>query len=173
MPLDDNKVAQMYNYAMDYLSKAGFVQYEVSNFAKKGYSCKHNENYWKNNSYIGLGPSAVSYRGGLRERNVANIKKYIEKVRRGESPVIFKEKLSALRRARETASLKIRTKDGIDFSWFKKKTGFDFLKLENNTLNKIINDNLIEYTQTAREKTGVHLTKKGFLFCDSVCASFL
>jgi len=63
-PLDDEITARMYECAVDVLSLRGFKQYEVSNFAKEGYECRHNLNYWENNSYVGLGASAFSYNDG-------------------------------------------------------------------------------------------------------------
>jgi oxygen-independent coproporphyrinogen-3 oxidase len=149
-PLDDETSAEMYAYALDYLPKKGFSHYEVSNFAKRGYQCKHNWVYWENKPHIGLGPSAVSYKEGVREKNTANISQYIQKVKNNQSPVVFRESLSPLRRAKETASLKIRTKEGIKFSWFKEKTGFDFLSLESKAINGLISDSLIEYIKNKK-----------------------
>ena len=82
-------------------------------------------NYWDNGSYIGLGAAAVSYVDGVRAKNVADIREYIKRFGSGKSLVSSSEKLSPLRRAKETAAVKIRTKDGIDFNRFKEKTGFD------------------------------------------------
>jgi len=70
VPLEDEAAAEMYRYAIGYLEKEGFKQYEVSNFAQEGYACRHNQNYWENNAYLGLGASAVSYLDGVRKENV-------------------------------------------------------------------------------------------------------
>jgi len=59
-------------------------QYEISNFAKPGFECKHNLNYWQNNPYIGVGPSAGSYWQGKRTLNIADIEKYIEAIEQGK-----------------------------------------------------------------------------------------
>lgn len=63
---DEDKQADLYLYAVNYLDKLGFKQYEISNFAKKGFESKHNNNYWKCNEYIGIGPSAHSFFKGKR-----------------------------------------------------------------------------------------------------------
>lgn len=63
---DEDKQADLYLYAVNYLDKLGFKQYEISNFAKKGFESKHNSNYWKCNEYIGIGPSAHSFFKGKR-----------------------------------------------------------------------------------------------------------
>lgn len=166
--LSDIVVAEMYDYTIDYLSQYNYDHYEVSNFAKKGYRCKHNLNYWQNNSYIGLGASAVSYTNGERKENISDVKEYISKAKKEEKLVVSTEQLSLIDRAKETAALKIRTNEGIDSEWFREKTGFDFWELENSALEKLLNAGLIKKT-----KESASLTKKGYLFCDTISSSLL
>lgn len=172
-PLDDVEIAGMYECAIDRLERSGFQQYEVSNFAKEGYACKHNLSYWDNNSYIGVGASAVSYLDGVRSNNVADIKDYIRRVNEDKSFISSIEKLSPLKRAKETAALKIRTKNGIDFDWFKDKTGYSFLELEQKAVSKLIEDGLLKYKKKHNIPSGVFVKRKGFLFCDTVSSAFL
>ncbi|MCM8832046.1 MAG: radical SAM family heme chaperone HemW [Candidatus Omnitrophica bacterium] len=171
--IDDDLLVKMYKFAKFFLEKNGFYQYEISNFSKRNYFCKHNINYWENNSYLGLGPSAFSYNNGVRTKNIPDVKEYIKKVKKNENFVIFNEKLSCIRRAKETASLKIRTIDGIDFDWFYKKTGFNFFDLEKEALKTLIKNRLVRYKKYNNQKFGICLTKKGLLFSDTVSASFL
>jgi oxygen-independent coproporphyrinogen-3 oxidase len=173
IPQDDDITVKMYEYAIDYLEKNKFFHYEVSNFAKTGFQCKHNINYWQNNSYVGLGPSAVSYQNGARSKNIPDIKKYLEVAVKNKPTLISKEKLSLENQAKETAAIKIRTAEGIDFGWFKEKTGFDFTKLEGENIILLIKQKLIEYKKVEAKNSGVALTRKGFLFCDSVSAQLL
>lgn len=170
VPLSDDISAKMYKFSMKYLPINDFFHYEVSNFSKKGFECKHNFNYWENGSYIGLGPSAVSFHGGVRQKNISNLEVYIKNILVGESPVIFKEKLSLIRRAKESAAVKIRTKEGIDFEDFRKNTGFDLLKLQGDSVKELITKRLLKYK--GRRK-GICLTEKGFLFCDIVSSYLL
>ena len=167
-PTDDDTVAQMYKYAIAFLEDNGFKQYEISNFAHTGYQCKHNLNYWEGNPYVGVGPSAVSYLEGSREENIKDVKEYVRCVADGRSPVLSREKLTPSMSARETAAVKIRTKEGINLKWFKEKTGFDFMDLEKDSVRKLAEDGLIEYN-----KKHVRLTKKGILFCDIVSSAFV
>lgn len=173
VPLEERIVAVMYKMARDYLPKKGFCQYEVSNFAKVGFCCKHNLNYWQGNSYIGLGPSAVSFLDGTRQRNTRSIADYIKKVDKGVSPAVFKEKLSAKRSARELAAIKIRTKEGINYGWFRLKTGFNFEQLQAKVLVKLRKDGLINYQHKKGRVVAVYLSKRGFLFSDTVSSTFL
>jgi oxygen-independent coproporphyrinogen-3 oxidase len=173
LPIPEELNCEMYKYLLDYLPLKRFLHYEVSNFAKKSFECKHNLNYWLNNPYVGLGPGAFSYVGGTRTRNTLQIKNYLAKIKSGRSPVVFKEKLYPLRSAKETAALKIRTKEGIDFRWFKEKTGFNFIDLERDALRKLQNQRFIRYLNHKGKPAGICLTQKGFLFCDSVCSELL
>jgi len=165
--------AELYEYTMDYLPQKGFVQYEISNFSKDGYACKHNLNYWNNDPYAGLGPSAVSYIGGKREENIPDILRYIKNARSGRTVVFSGEKLDKVRRAKETAALKIRTMEGIDFEWFRQKTGMGLLKLEKEELPRLMEESLIEYIINKDTRAGVRLTRKGILFCDIVSGAFV
>ena len=175
LPVGDEITSAMYETAIDILSLRGFKQYEVSNFAKRGYESRHNQNYWKNNPYIGLGPSAVSYLDGVRAKNLSAVNEYIGNFNAGKPLTESSEKLSPLGRAKETAAIKIRTRDGIDFKWFKEKTGFDFQELEKRALPRLVEDGLIKYKKDGQADTasGVLLKRKGFLFCDTVSSSFL
>lgn len=172
-PLEDEITARMYEETIDFLGKEGFSQYEVSNFAKAGYSCRHNRNYWENNSYIGLGASAVSYVDGVRKENVSDAREYIARYKRAEGLGVFQEKLSPIEKARETAAVKIRTSEGIDFNWFKQKTGFDFGELEKGALSRLTGKGLISYNMRLPKTPRVHLTPKGFLFADTVSSELL
>lgn len=171
--LDEETVAKMYSLSLDYLPSNGFEHYEVSNFAAKGYSCKHNLNYWKNNPYLGFGPGAVSYMEGVRRANVPDLIDYIKKAREGRDFTASSEKLSCLGMAKETAAIKIRTTEGIDFNWFKEKTGVDFLELEKDVLTSLIEKGLLEYKKQAGVNSGILLTRRGFLFCDTISSELL
>ncbi|MFH0764552.1 MAG: radical SAM family heme chaperone HemW [Candidatus Omnitrophota bacterium] len=168
IPTDEENSARMYCLAMEYLPARGFRHYEVSNFAKKGFECAHNLNYWRNGEYIGLGASAVSYTGGVRGRHTPDVKEYIKRSRAGESTVVSSEQLGGDRKARETAAVKIRTAEGIDFYWFKKKTGFDFIELEGGSVARLVHNGLIK-----RTRNGIRLTRRGFMHCDSVSSELL
>lgn len=172
-PLSEEASADMYNFAISYLADKGFAQYEISNFSKPGFRCKHNYTYWNNDSYTGLGPSAVSYIKGVRREFIPDISEYIRKVMSGLEPAGPSEKLPPEESAKETAAVRIRTMEGIDFGWFRKKTGFELPLLESEALPKLIADGLVEYIGPGPDAQGVRLTPKGILFCDTVSSAFL
>lgn len=172
-PLEDEIVGCMYELAIDKLSLRGIKQYEVSSFAKEGYKCRHNLNYWENGEYMGLGASAVSYIDGVRAKNIADLAGYVRRYDESKSLIESSEKLSPIRRAKETAAIKIRTKDGIDFEWFKSKAGYDLRSLEGKVIEDLISRDLIKYLKDGDSIKGIRLKRKGFLFCDSVSSALL
>ncbi len=79
-PAEDELDRQMYHYTVEALAKKGFRQYEISNFSRPGYECKHNLVYWKAHEYAGFGAGAHSFLSSTRFSNVSGIEKYIEAV---------------------------------------------------------------------------------------------
>jgi len=169
----DHEIAQMYKHTLEYLPSKKFKHYEVSNFANLGFRCRHNASYWQNNQYLGLGPSAVSFLNGVRSGNVADLKQYIKRGQNGQSLIMFQEKLSLIAKAKETAALKIRTTEGIDFKWFKQETGFDLTELRSQAIKRQLKQGLICYKTGKCGPVGICLTANGFLFADNVSADFV
>ncbi|MCD6583653.1 MAG: radical SAM family heme chaperone HemW [Candidatus Omnitrophica bacterium] len=171
--IDEETVAQMFLYNMNYLPRKGFYHYEVSNFAKRNYQCKHNLAYWDNAPYIGLGPSAVSFIEGRRVKNVEDIQRYIEG-KNSKKYSIIEERLSPLRRAKETVCLNLRRKVGVEFARFRERTGFDFWEIEDRDgVRRLIKNGFLRYKKRGKEIVGLFLTKKGFLYADEVCSELI
>jgi oxygen-independent coproporphyrinogen-3 oxidase len=156
---------RMYEETIETLTSAGFEHYEVSNFARRGFACRHNEIYWANESYLGVGPAAVSYIGGERRRSVASVPQYAERLSRGELPVDFRERLKPEQRARETAVMNLRRTRGMDLDEFRRHTGFDAMEMFGKELQSLAADGLVEMTPDS-----VRLTRKGLFVADSVLA---
>ena len=75
---DEDTERKMYHKTKSFLQKAGFSRYEISNYAKKGYECRHNISYWTGIDYLGFGIGAASYLEGIRFKNSSDIQKYQE-----------------------------------------------------------------------------------------------
>ncbi|MDR0490513.1 MAG: radical SAM family heme chaperone HemW [Oscillospiraceae bacterium] len=110
---DDDVQADMYLYAVEMLARFGYRQYEVSNFARRGFESKHNLKYWLGEEYIGFGASAHSYVGRCRYSFVESIEKYIERVKNGQAVVEYSEEMSDFENAGEYLMLRLRTIYGI------------------------------------------------------------
>ncbi len=110
---DDDDQADMYFYAADMLERYGYKQYEISNFAAKGFESKHNLKYWNLDDYMGFGPGAHSCVGNLRYSFVKDLRQYISGVARGVSIIDEYQQIDSLERAVEYLMLGMRTSNGI------------------------------------------------------------
>ena len=90
-PIDDETDEMMYNTICDILKKHNYIHYEVSNFAKQGFSSIHNINYWLNENYYGFGLSAHGYIGNVRYENTRNLSKYLKNDYVKEETLLSKE----------------------------------------------------------------------------------
>jgi oxygen-independent coproporphyrinogen-3 oxidase len=166
-PVDEETDRQMYEMTIDELEKAGFKQYEISNFAKPGFECRHNLNYWANTPYLGIGPAAGSYWQGNRTLNIADIKKYIEAIEQGKNVTAESEIPDNIQVACETAVLNLRRRCGIILDEFKKQTGFDAAKLFVEPIAKYKKLGLIRTTSKR-----LCLTRNALPIADSVLCDF-
>jgi oxygen-independent coproporphyrinogen-3 oxidase len=122
--LPDNEIeADMYRLSIDRLTQAGYLHYEISNFAKLGCDVKHNLIYWNNEPYIGLGAGASGYIDGCRYTNVRGIPEYIEQVDQGKKPIMYQERLVGIQEMAETIILGLQKRDGICFDRYQKLFG--------------------------------------------------
>ena len=112
LPNDDAQ-ADMYLYAVETLARFGYRQYEVSNFARRGFESKHNMKYWLGEEYIGFGTGAHSYIGNCRYSFIEDIEKYIARVTQGQVIVEHSEEMSDFENAGEYLMLRLRTVHGI------------------------------------------------------------
>lgn len=110
---EDESVGEAYFDAIDQMEKAGFHQYEISNFARAGQQCRHNLRYWRRLPYYGFGLSAHSFLGGQRFANVRDAAAYIERMEAGASPVDFEETIGVEEDRRERILLGLRQVAGM------------------------------------------------------------
>jgi oxygen-independent coproporphyrinogen-3 oxidase len=125
--LDEELEREMYDRIRARLNAAGFVHYEISNFAKPGFECRHNLLYWTGGEYIGCGPAAHSHWNGTRWSNVADLDDYCVNGPRRE----FEETLDPDAKERETLVMGLRLLEGVEVSssvW--KELGESFQALE-------------------------------------------
>jgi oxygen-independent coproporphyrinogen-3 oxidase len=166
-PVDEDTDRAMFELTIDELAAAGIDQYEISNFARNGFECMHNLNYWANGSYVGIGPDATSYLQETRSTNFADIDKYVRAVTSGQSTVESSETISDLERACETAVLNLRRRRGIDLAQFKSQTGYDALELFAEPIRRYQKLGLID-----KSPGNVSLTRRALGIADSVLCDF-
>jgi oxygen-independent coproporphyrinogen-3 oxidase len=110
---DDDDQADKYLYADRVLSSAGLEWYELSNWARPGHACRHNQLYWSQGNYAGIGCAAHSHRAGRRWWNVRTPERFIDAMARGRSPVAGEEQLDQRSRTTERLVLGLRTSRGV------------------------------------------------------------
>ena len=111
---DEEMEATLFEHAMERIEAAGYRQYEISNYARPGFECRHNLGYWRGHDYLGLGPGAVSTVGLARWRNAPDARVYVERLRAGRWPRAIGEPLNARMRRGEILAFALRMDEGID-----------------------------------------------------------
>jgi oxygen-independent coproporphyrinogen-3 oxidase len=158
----------MYAAAMDQLSAAGYVQYEISNFARPGFVCRHNEVYWRGLQFFGFGPGAARYIDGIRKINHRSVSTWLKRVFAGDSPISEIDELSAEDSARELLVLSLRRCEGVSKQEFQQQTGFDVDRLARKTIDCYTGCGLLEETDTH-----IRLTREGRFVADTVFVDLL
>jgi oxygen-independent coproporphyrinogen III oxidase len=168
LPAAEDDERAMYELAIDSLSAAGYEHYEVSNFARPGQRCRHNETYWTGRAFFAAGPGAARLIGGRREVNHRSTTTYIGRVLGGQSPVAEREELPPEDQARERLVFALRLLEGIDLADFAAATGFSAEQLGGEALVRLVDLKLLDLT-AGRLK----LTRQGLLVSDAIWPSFL
>jgi oxygen-independent coproporphyrinogen III oxidase len=166
-PVGEDCELVFYERAMDRLGEAGFVQYELSNFARPGRECRHNQAYWANDAHFGFGMGAAEYKDGERRLNTRDLAGYVRKALAGESTAFQTERLPPRERALETIGQNLRRIRGIERFDFRKRTGFDLDGLVQEALANMSSLALIE-----DDGERVRLSRRGKCVADSVIAEF-
>ena len=165
--IDENESVAQFNILIEKTESAGFIQYEISNFGKPGYFSLHNSNYWKQVSYLGLGPSAHSFNGYSRQWNIRDLKGYIKLINAGKS-FYESEELNSKTRFNEYIMTSLRTMWGIDLEYVEEmfeKEGYDYII---NLAGKFKNYGLMK-----QEKKSLILTNQGKLISDNIISEFM
>ena len=161
LPTEDED-REMYSYTIDYLAANGFDQYEISNFARKGYECRHNIKYWTFSPYIGLGVAAHSFDGESRSYNTDDLEQYIQGSEKQTVSLTKKDKIS------EFIITGLRMNNGISTEKFKNLFGEDIESIYGFELIKFMNLGLIQ-----KNGDRYFLTRKGIDVSNSVLCEFV
>ncbi len=159
---EDETAARQLEMLMDELEHEGFEHYEISNFANPGFQSKHNSSYWKQEKYLGVGPSAHSYNGSSRQFNVSNNNLYV-KALNNESVPFEKEMLSIENKINEYILTTLRTKWGTDLKKIKQDYGYDLMNKNTDYLSKVFEGGLAVMNADV-----LRLTRKGKLLADKI-----
>lgn len=174
---DDDLAADMYELASDILEASGYVQYEISNWAKLGYECQHNLQYWRNLPYPGLGPGAHGFVDGYRYSTVLSPQRYIRSLQQANGGFEFPrtpatDQITKLDRDAEIADTLLMglrlTREGINRETFTERYGVDLVELRRPLLEKFVGYGLLEI-----DEQRVRITRQGRLLSNMIFREFV
>jgi oxygen-independent coproporphyrinogen-3 oxidase len=187
--VDEELAAAMFDELIQRAAHAGFVQYEVANFARDMTSseisnlkyqvsgnqgiparaCLHNIAYWRGHEFHGLGPGASGFTGGVRTKNFANTQLYCERLEQGHRAIESRDELPPLARAGEIAGFGLRMNAGWPFADFTHRTGFDMRREWRAEMERLKS---LGYA-AERDEDAFHLTPTGLRYADWAAELFL
>ncbi|MBR1553198.1 MAG: radical SAM family heme chaperone HemW [Schwartzia sp.] len=167
LPSEDAE-EEMYDYLAETLPKFGFRRYEISNYARHDFICRHNLAYWQDRPYFGFGAAAHSYHDGRRTANTKDLGAYIKAVKNGESPAHTEETVTQEKHIEEFCFLALRTAEGIDRKKFAETFGCETESLYEKSINELKTKKFLEETPTH-----FRLTPLGMKFGNQSFEAFL
>ncbi len=166
LPKEDLE-AEMFEYIIAELEKAGFEHYEISNFSKPGFESRHNLMYWDNAEYYGIGAGASGYVDGVRYKNHGPIRHYLQAVEAGNARV-QEEALTLNEKMEEEMFLGLRKKSGVSKKRFEEKFGLSFEDQYGAVVAKLTEQGLL-----VPDRDIVRMTKQGLFLGDTVAEKFI
>lgn len=161
--IDEELSVEQYNLLIKKLKTCGYEHYEISNFAKNERYSKHNTGYWKGSEYIGIGPSAHSYKEDIRRWNIANNTKYCEKIQIPPYEYYDFEQLTKTDRFNDYLLTSLRTTWGADLNFIESEYGNKYLahckkQIEKYSIHKHVEMNINKFK----------ISEKGWLVSDAI-----
>ena len=166
LPKEDLE-AEMFDYIIAELEKAGFEHYEISNFSKPGFESRHNLMYWDNAEYYGIGAGASGYVDGVRYKNHGPIRHYLQAVEAGNARV-QEEVLTLKEKMEEEMFLGLRKKSGVSKKRFEEKFGLSFEDQYGAVVSELTEQGLL-----VPDRDIVRMTKQGLFLGDTVAEKFI
>ena len=162
---DEDQSARQFGLLMDEMKLAGFEHYEISNFAKPSYKSQHNSNYWNGISYLGIGPSAHSFEGDMREWNISSNAAYIKGIM-NEAPLREAEILTDSNKFNEMIMTKLRTAEGLNLDEVQRRFGLEKKEALIHKLERFKKTGLVQASSL-----GFTLTIEGKYLADDISSS--
>ncbi len=167
LPDEDLELA-MLEAGIAELVGAGFEHYEISNFALPGRRSVHNRIYWRNEPYLGFGPSAAGYIGGVRATNVRSLSGYLDAIAHGRPAVDSAEEPSPAQQMGETMMVGLRLLEGVETARFRERFGVSPHEVYADPIRRLVAAGLLN-----ADDERLALTHQGLLLANNVVAEFL
>ncbi|MCX7842680.1 MAG: radical SAM family heme chaperone HemW [Clostridia bacterium] len=167
-PAEDELDRKMYRWAIEKLGECGYRHYEISNFARPGFECRHNLIYWKGEEYLGIGAGAHSYLNGSRFNNLYAVEEYIASLNSGKIP---SENVQTIERDEEMSEfmiLGLRLIAGISKGEFRSRFGIDIYNVFGQTIKKLEESKMLK-----AEGDFIMLTDLGLDLANEVFVEFI
>ncbi len=165
---DEETERKMYERTGEILGEYGYTQYEISNYAKPGYECRHNIGYWKRTDYLGFGPGAASLMENRRYSNTTEVKRYLAQSGHPENIREQVEQLTEQECMEEFMFLGLRMNQGISEQEFQRQFGKEIDAVYGNVLAKYVSSGFLW-----RDRGAVGLTRQGISVSNTILAEFL
>ena len=165
---DEDTEYQMYEDTAEILERYGYRQYEISNYAKQGYMCRHNAGYWQRREYLGFGLGASSLYRGMRFSNTRRMQEYLKESRNPDQIRKDVTVLSRNERIEEFMFLGFRMTEGISEKKFEENFDVRLMDVYGDILQKYEETGFVEHTETKWR-----LTRKGIHVSNHILADFL
>lgn len=165
---NNEKYEEMYFWAINRLEEAGLIQYEVSNFSKKGNESRNNLLVWSGKEYLGFGVGAHSYYDKTRKGNIGSVKTYISHLKKNILPVKFEEKLTSNQLALEFLMLGLRNSKGVNLKEWIERFELKWSLQEENYVNT-----LYEQGHALKKDNHFCLTPKGMIIADRITVEMM
>lgn len=167
LPTDDEEY-DMYQLVRERMALSGYEQYEISNFSQTGFESRHNQTYWLNEPYYGLGVGAHGYIAGQRYANTRGVKPYIQSLQAQQLPRVDQYEVSQTEDMENMMILGLRLKAGVSFRRYEQRFGVHLLDTYGDTVRELEQKGWLEHDDYA-----IRLTEKGLLWGNEVFAHFI
>lgn len=164
-PVDEDTDREMYAMTKDLLAQGGYRRYEISNYAKEGFSCRHNLKYWSGCDYIGFGLGASSKIGNIRYKNETDIHTYTDKVQKGENITYIEEVLQPEDEMAEFFILGLRKTEGVSRSEFAARFSEDAMDRYGDLLFQCEKEGLLTFSADRIAFTDRGLNVSNYVLC--------
>jgi oxygen-independent coproporphyrinogen-3 oxidase len=164
----EDEVLSMDALTADLCRASCFKRYEISNYCREGFQCRHNINYWRNGNYYGVGAGAVSYRNGLREKRTPSPTQYVRLILGGSSAVTERERLTREDSFRETVIMGLRMDEGVSREALRHRYDIDLFTYYGSTLEKLRQGGFVELTASH-----LRISEKGFPLSNRIMAELV
>lgn len=164
-PVDEDTDRAMYHMTKDILCDSGYERYEISNYARKGFACRHNMKYWSGGDYIGFGLGASSKTGCIRYKNETDLARYMDQIRQGKPVRAVEEVLDAADEMSEFFVLGLRKIIGVSRNEFQRRFSADVNEIYGECIQKSVEEGLLESAGDRIRFTDRGLDVSNYVLC--------